>query len=548
MNLDISVDAPIGYIWLVAFPHKIKKGVHPLPNTINYPYQQNLKTTAEIHYNRDVIVHYFGKNLTEEQIADMQNLTTLSPNIKVVDFFSLDWEQYNFSFLYNDTTISLLEFLKMDNTDNLLGLRKDIAEHLLLLYNPKGIIFTDFDNKIFEPIFEPLPTDIGVLCGWDTEMENRFNFFVNNAMVVAGPHNPVLEDAFNELQRYLLLNGIDTDHVTEPFVLTSQNVNFKNLQNFTGEWKLILLMCDFQCCSIVSALSEKFQMDAFSKDLVEKAQPTTAFKHVLHSVGNFLYIESDGSRTWIVNDKYEVIFNNMYYVSQLPVKTEFRAAINFNKPNPKPLDAHVIIGSRIKFNMVDQFIKLNPDRKIFFYTFEWITVPKHFKHDVIVLRDYIYTSPSVCRLAMIDILYEKGGVCWTMQHNPVALPREIDERDSSCLQGCNGKLCGYCICFDIMAVDRPNHKILCETKEIINHDYYYKKFGVMPALNRYIYLDTHPSFVEYSFKDNKELREKISDITLWYSISGYTPSVQNYQKNISFEKMVDETYNYIVIK
>lgn len=547
MNLEIGIDAPIGYIWLVAFPNKIKKGVHPLPNTINYPYQQNLKTTAEIHYNRDVIVHYFGKNLNEDQISDMRNLTTLSPNIKVVDFFSLDWEQYNFSFLYNDKTITLLEFLTMENDDNLLGLRKDIAEHLLLLYNPKGIIFIDFDNKIFEPIFEPLPTNIGVLCGWDTEMENRFNFFVNNAMVVAGPRNPVLENAFDELQNYFILNGIDTEHVNTPFVLTSQNVNFKNLQTFTGEWKLVLLMCDFQCCSIVSALSEKFQMDAFSKELIEKAQSTTAFKHVLKSVGNFLNIESDGSRTWIVDDKYEILFNNMYYVSHLPLRTEFRATINFNKPNPKPLDAHVIISSKTKFNMVDQFIKLNPDRKIFFYTFEWITVPKHFKHNVIVLKDYIYT-PSVCRLAMINILYEKGGVCWTMQHNPIVLPNEIDERDSSCLQGCNGKLCGYCICFDIVAVDRPKHKILCETKDMIDNNYYYKKYGIMPTLNQHIYLDNHPSYVEYTFKDGKELAEKVLDIILWYSMSGYTSSVQNYGKNIPFEKMMTETYEYIVCR
>jgi hypothetical protein len=197
--------------------------------------------------------------------------------------------------------------------------------------------------------------------------------------------------------------------------------------------------------------------------------------------------------------------------------------------------------------MVDQFIKLNSDRKIFFYTFEWIAIPKHFKHDVIVLKDYIYTL-SVCRLAMIDILYEKGGVCWTMQHNPVALPSEIDKREASCLQGCNGKLCGYCVCFDIMAVDRPKHKILCEAKDVIVNNYYYRKFGIMPTLNKHVYLDTHPSYVEYTFKDGKELSEKILDITLWYTISGYTPSVQNYQKNISFEKMMDETSNYIVIK
>jgi len=544
MNLEIGVDAPIGFIWLVAFPQKIKKGVHPLPNTINYPYQQHLKTMAQIHYNRDVIVHYFGKNLTEEQVSDMENLTSLNPNIKIVDFFSLDWGKYDFSFLYNDTTITLLDFLKMDNDDNLLGLRKDIAEHLLLLYSPKGIIFLDFDNKVLEPIFEPLPTDIGVLCGWETEMANRFNFYVNNSMVVSGPHNPVLENAFDELQKYLTMNGIDTDYIDKQLVLTSLNVNFRNLQDFTGEWKIVLLMCDFQCCSIVCALAEKYQMGAFDKKLIDKIEPTNAFKRVLTSVNNFLSIESDGSRTWIVDDKYEVLFNNMYNVSQLPLKTEFRATINFDKPNTKPFDVHIIISSKNKFNMVDHFIKMNPGRKVFFYTFEWITVPKHFKHPIIVLKDYIYTE-SVCRLAMINILYEKGGICWTMQHNPIALPEGIDDRTASVLRGCNGKLCGYHLCFDLMAVDRPKHKILCETKYIIEENYY--KYGIIPTLFSHLYLETHQNYVEFTFETPNQLAEKLVDAILWYSISGYSHTVQNYGRRIPFEKLTSETSDYITL-
>lgn len=538
MSLEISVDAPIGYIWLLAFPNKLQKGMHPLPNTLLYPYQQNLKTTAQIHYNRDVIVHYLG-DLSEDQVSDMESLTELNPNIKVVDFFSLDWEKYNFSFIYNDKTITLLEFLKMDNSDNLLGLRKDIAEHLLLLYNPKGIIFIDFDNKILQPILDPLPTDIGILCGWDTDMENRFNFFVNNSMVVAGPNNPVLEYAFDELQKYFTLYGIDSEQVNVPFVLTSQNLNFKNLNTFTGEWKLFFIMCDLQCCSIVNALSEKFQIDAFDKQLVEKIQPIIAFKYVLANSGNYLYIDSDGSRTWVVDNKYETIFNNMYRALQVPLKTEFRAMVNNSRDsNSKPLDAHVIISYKNKFNLVEQFLKLNPDRKTFLYTFEWIAVPKHFKHNVIILKNYI-CSPSTYRLAMTDILREKGGVCWTMQHNPVKLPPSIDERSVSCLQGCFGNLCGYCMCFDVVAVDRPMHKIMCETKHLT--DIYYEKYGIQLTLNHYIYLDSHPSFVEYIFKNSQELFDKLVDILLWYSMSGYTPSVQKYIKNISFETMVEET-------
>jgi hypothetical protein len=545
MNLKISVDAPIGFIWLVPFPHKLKKGVHPLPNTLIYPYHQNLKTMAEIHYNRDIIVHYLGKNLSEEQIKDMENLISISPNIKIVDFFSLDWEKYNFTFLYNDTNIELLDFLKMDNDDNLLGLRKDIAEHLLLLYYPKGVMFLDFDNKVFEPIFEALPTDIGLLCGWDTEMENRFNFYVNNAMVVSGPNNPVLERAFDELQNYLTLYGIDTDYVDKQIVLTSQNIKFKNLDNFTGKWKIVLLMCDFQCCSIVSELAEKFQLGAFSKELVEKAESTTAFKRVLTTINNFLSIESDGSRTWIIDDKYDSIFNNMYHIQQLPLKTEFRATINFHKPNPKPLDAHIIINSKAKFNMVEQFIKLNPNRKMYFYTFEWITVPKHFKHDVIVLKNYIYSS-SVLRLAMVNILHEKGGICWAMQHNPVTLPKEVDERDSWCLPGCEGKLCGYQMCFDVMGVDRPRHKILCEAKYLIDQNYV--KYGITPSLIQHLYLDSHQNYVEFTFNDSSQRTEKITDILLWYAISGYIISVQNYLKKLSFETLVTETLDYILVK
>lgn len=549
MNLDVAVDvavdAPIGFIWLVPFPHKLKKGTHPLPNTLVYPYQQNLKTMAEIHYNRDIIVHYFGKSLTEEQNKSMESLTSISSNIKVVDFFTLDWEKYDFSFLYNDTTINLLDFLKMDNSDNLLGLRKDIAEHLLLLYYPKGIIFVDFDNKIAEPIFEPLPTDIGVMCGWDTEMDNRFNFYVNNTMVVSGPNNPVLENAFNELQNYLILNGIDTDYVDKPIVLTSQNIKFKNLDNFTGKWKIVLLMCDFQCCSIVSALAEKFEMDAFSKELIEKAEATTAFKRVLASKGNFLSIESDGSRTWIIDEKYDAIFNNMYYIQQLPLKTEYKGSINFVKPEIKPLEVHVIIDSKSKFNMVEQFIKLNRDRTIHFYTFEWVNIPKHFKHDITVLKNYIYT-PSVTRLATVNVLHEKGGICWTMQHNPIPLPKEIDERESSCLKGCEGKLCGYQLCFDVVAVDRPYHKILCEAKYIL--DLYYEKYGVFPTLMQHLYLDTHQNYVEFTFENLTQLSEKLVDAILWYAISGYCPSVRNYIRQISFETLISESFDNMVIK
>jgi hypothetical protein len=570
----ISLDAPIGYIWLVPFPNKLKKGVHPLPNTRIYPYQQNLKTTAEIHSNRDVIVHYFGSNLTEEQVLDMQNLTKFSPNIKTLDFFSMDWENYDFSFLYNDTTITLLEFLKMDNSDNLLGLRKDIAEHLLLLHHPKGIIFIDFDNKILEPILEPLPTDIGILCGWDTEMENRFNFFVNNAMVTSGPNIPILNDAFDMLQQYLVLNGIDTELLSEKLILTSQNFKFKNLNDFTGEWKMVLLMCDLQCCSIVNALAEKFGIGAFDKELIEKSEPTTAFKHVLSRTGSFLLIDSDGSRTWIVDNKYQVIFNNMYHIHQLPLKTEFRATANYQKPlaafGPPPdcesnpvldsspsllkedndrrssakLHAHVIIDSKVKFNMAEQFAKMNPNRKTFFYTFQWITIPKHFKFDVTILENYAYT-PSVTRLAMVNILYEKGGVCYTVQHNPFCLPEEVDEREITCLKGCDGRLCGSgFICFDVVAVDRPKHKILCEVQELIKDSY--DKFGMMVTLNHQLYLDTHPNYVEYTFNNGKQLTEKIVDTYLWYAISGRVPSVQAYKTKISFETLVQESREYCV--
>jgi hypothetical protein len=545
MTLEISVDAPIGYIWLVPFPNKLKKGVHPLPNTRIYPYQQNLKTTAEIHSNRDIIVHYFG-NLTDEQISDMQNLSELSPNIKTLDFFSINWEKYDFSFLYNDTTVTLLEFLKMDNSDNLLGLRKDIAEHLLLLHHPNGIIFIDFDNKILEPILVPLPTDIGVLCGWDTEMENRFNFFVNNAMVTNGPNSPILNDAFDKLQQYLVLNGIDTELLGEKLILTSQNFKFKNLNDFTGEWKLVLLMCDLQCCSIVNALAEKFGIGAFDKELVEKSQPTTAFKHVLASTGNFLLIESDGSRTWIVDNKYQVIFNNMYHIPQLPLKTEFRTTINYSKSVLKDkLDAHVIIDSKVKFNMAEQFAKINPDRKTFFYTFQWVTVPKQFKFDLTILKNYAYT-PSVTRLAMVNILYEKGGVCYTVQHNPICLPEEVDRREITCLKGCEGRLCGGgFICFDVVAVDRPKHKILCEVQELIKSSY--DKYGMMVTLNHQLYLDTHPNYVEYTFNDGKQLTEKIVDTYLWYAISGRVPSVQAYKTKISFETLVQESREYCVV-
>jgi hypothetical protein len=557
----ISLDAPIGYIWLVPFPNKLKKGVHPLPNTRIYPYQQNLKTTAEIHSNRDVIVHYIGSNLTEEQVLDMQNLTKLSPNIKTLNFFSMDWENYDFSFLYNDTTITLLEFLKMDNSDNLLGLRKDIAEHLLLLHHPKGIIFIDFDNKILEPLLEPLPTDIGILCGWDTEMENRFNFFVNNAMVTSGPNIPILNDAFDMLQQYLVLNGIDTELLSEKLILTSQNFKFKNLNDFTGEWKMVLLMCDLQCCSIVNALAEKFGIGAFDKELIEKSEPTTAFKHVLSRMGSFLLIDSDGSRTWIVDNKYQVIFNNMYHIHQLPLKTEFRATANYQKPlldsshsllkedndwrSSAKLHAHVIIDSKVKFNMAEQFAKMNPTRKTFFYTFQWITIPKHFKFDVIILENYAYTH-SVTRLAMVNILHEKGGVCYTVQHNPFCLPEEVDEREITCLKGCDGRLCGSgFLCFDVVAVDRPKHKILCEVQELIKDSY--DKFGMMVTLNHQLYLDTHPNYVEYTFNNGKQLTEKIVDTYLWYAISGRVPSVQAYKTKISFETLVQESREYCVL-
>lgn len=537
---DIGPEAPIGFIWLVAFPNRING--HPLPNNEIYPYQQNLKNMAEIHHNRQIILYYFGF-LTEKQRLDMEELTTLSSNIQVVDFYSIDWDKegYNFKFLYNGQDISLLNFLQMENDDNLIGLRKDIAEHLLLLYNPKGIIFLDFDNKIFEPIYDPLPSSIGILCGWDYDMNNRFDFFVNNSMVVAGPKNPILIKAFDELKNYLMLNGIDTDINEEQFVLTSQNVQFKNLKNFTGEWKLVLLMCDLQCCSIVSALCEKFGLDAFNKELIKKAEPTTAFKRVLSSVGNYLCIDGDGSRTWVVDNKYEIIFNNMYNVPYLPLKKEFRSTINFSQKNPKPLDIHVIIPSQIKFNMVSRFLKLNPDRNIFLYTFPWVKKPKHFKEEVIILEKYTYNL-SVIRLAMVNILHEKGGICWTMHHNPITLPSALDEREISCLTGCSGRLCGVHTCFDIVAVDKHHHKIFCEAKELVEqHKKYFK-----PTLNIHLYFDTHPNYVEYTFNSNTQLMEKLVDAILWFCLSGYTPVNRNYTKNINFEELISQTNNLVI--
>lgn len=540
MDLEIGVNAPISYIWIVAFPQKIPGGIHPLPNTEIYPWQQNLKTMAEIHHNRDVILYYFGNNLSFEQIDDMDGLCNLNSNIVVKNFFSLDWQEYDFSFLYNNETTTLLKFLKMDNEDNLLGLRKDIAEHLLLLHHQNGVIFLDFDNKIYEPIYEPLPTNIGILCGWDYDMNNRFDFFVNNAMVVSGPKNSYLVDCFKELQNYLMLNGIDTDGCNDPFILTSEHIKFKNLHNFTGEWKLVFLMCDLQCCSIVSALCEKFGIDAFEKELIHKAEPTTAFKRVLASKGNYLSIESDESRTWRIDNKYKTVFNNMYNVPYIPLKTEYRATINFNKVNQKPLNIHVIIDSKLKFNMITEFIKLNPNRNILFYTFEWIVIPKHFKHDVIVLKDYIFT-PSTYRLAMVNILHQYGGICWSMQHNPISIPSIFDEREIACLKGCDGKLCGCHICFDIFGVDRPKHKIFCEVKEILDT---YKKYMVNVTLNQHLYFDTHSNYVEYTFSSGRQLYEKLIDIALWYSISGYTHKVRNYHKIITFNDLILDTKEY----
>jgi hypothetical protein len=539
--IEISVEAPIGYIWLVAFPKRIKNGVNPIPNTEIYTYQQNLKTMAEIHHSRQIIVYYFG-NVTEEQISLLFELTELRKNIEVVDFFSIDWDEYNFSFLYNGENTSLLNFLMLDNGDNLIGLRKDIAEHMLLLFNPKGIIFLDFDNKILEPIHQPLETSVGLLCGWDYDMNNRFDFFVNNCMVVSGPKNPILVDAFNELETYLHVNGIDTEASEDQFTLTSENVKFKNLHTFTGEWKLVLLMCDLQCCSLVSALCEKFDSDAFDKELIKKAESTTAFKRVLNNVGNFLSIESDTSRTWMVDTKYETVFNNMYNTPQLPLKQEFRGTINFDETNLKPLEMHIIVSSKSKFNMVNQFIKLNPDRKVFVYTFLWITVPKHFKREVIILENYVYNL-SVVRLAMVDILYSKGGICWAMQHNPNVLPKNLDSREMSCLPGCNGKLCGAHICFDLVAVDRPNHKILCEVKELITQ--YKKYFNV--TLNQHLYFDTHPNYVEYTYENGTRLSEKLIDTILWYCMSGYTPIARDYSKKVSFEQLVVQTNDLVVV-
>lgn len=539
----VGIEAPIGFIWLVAFPERIKDGIHPLPNTEIYPYQQNLKTMAEIHHNRQIILYYLG-DLSDKQRLDMESLTMLSTNIKVVDFFSIDWdmEDYNFSFLYNGEEISLLDFLNLKNDDNLIGLRKDIAEHMLLLFNPKGIIFLDFDNKILEPIYEPLPTSIGVLCGWDYEMNNRFDFFVNNCMVVTSPKNPILVDAFNELESYLKLNGIDTTDAEDQFTLTSENVKFKNLHNFTGEWKLVFLMCDLQCCSIVNGLCEKFTIDAFNKDLIKKAESTTAFKQVLAASNNYLSIEcNDTSRTWVVDNKYDTIFNNMYNVHYLPLKTEFRGTINFNKPNSKPLDVHIIISSKTKFNMVNQFIKLNPNRKIYIYTFSWVTKPKHFKHDIVLLENYTYNL-STSKIAMIDILHEKGGICWIAQHNPVVLPDQLDNREMSCLLGCDGKLCGAHLCFDVVAVDRSNHKILCEAKELVNQNRKY----FMATLNQRIYLDSHPNFVEYSFANGTHTNEKLIDAILWYCISGYTRISRSYTKKVVFEELISQTKDLAV--
>jgi hypothetical protein len=246
----------------------------------------------------------------------------------------------------------------------------------------------------------------------------------------------------------------------------------------------------------------------------------------------------------------------MYHIHQLPLKTEFRATANYQKPSPSllkedndrrssaKLHAHVIIDSKVKFNMAEQFAKMNPSRKTFFYTFQWITIPKHIKFDVTILENYAYT-PSVTRLAMVNILYEKGGVCYTVQHNPFCLPEEVDEREITCLKGCDGRLCGSgFICFDVVAVDRPKHKILCEVQELIKDSY--DKFGMMVTLNHQLYLDTHPNYVEYTFNNGKQLTEKIVDTYLWYAISGRVPSVQAYKTKISFETLVQESREYCV--
>jgi hypothetical protein len=295
-------------------------------------------------------------------------------------------------------------------------------------------------------------------------------------------------------------------------------------------------MCDLQCCSIVNALCEKFDIDAFDKDLIQKAEPTTAFKRVLANSGNYLSVESDTSRTWVVDNKYKTIFNNMYNISFLPLKKEFRGTINFDKVNSKPLDVHIIISSKTKFNMVNQFIKLNPDRNIHLYMFSWVTKPKYFKQDVIVLENYTYNL-SALRLAMVDILYDKGGICWVVQHNPIMLPKQLDDREISCLPGCDGKLCGAHICFDVVVVDRPKHKILCEVKELIE---IYKKYSKV-TLNQHLYYDSHPNYVEYTFESGTQLAEKLIDTILWYCISGYTPISKNYTKKISFEDLVSQT-------
>jgi hypothetical protein len=540
---EISVEAPICYIWLIGFPEKIKDGVHPLPNTEIYTYRQNLKTMAEIHQNRKIILYYLG-NVNEPQIKLLEEMAEINHNISVVDFFSLNWTEYNFSFLYNGEEVSLLNFLKMDNSDNLLGLRKDIAEHLLLLRSEYGAIFIDFDNKILEPITQPLQTTCGLLCGWDYDMSNRFDFFVNNCMVVSGPKNPILINAFNELKNYLSINGIDLDTIEEPLTLTSENIKFKNLDNFTGKWKLVFLMCDLQCCALVSELCEKFGVDAFDKNLILQSESTTAFKQVLFNIGNYLSIETcDTSRTWNIDNHYNTVFNNMYNVPDVPLKTEFRSTINFNKVNLKPLDVHIIIHSKSKFNAAKQFLNLNKNRKVFLYTFPWVTVPKYFNSgNVTVLENYTFNA-SVVRLAMVDILYNNGGICWTTEHNPIVLPEQVDKREFTCLQGCGGKICGAHICFDLIAVDRPKHKIFCEVKELINQNKKY--FNV--TLNQHLYFDTHPNYVEYTFDSGTQLCEKLIDTIIWYACSGYSTAARDYSKKISFEDLISQTNDLMVL-
>ncbi|WP_333023426.1 hypothetical protein [Wolbachia endosymbiont of Pentidionis agamae] len=164
----------------------------------------------------------------------MESLEKLAPNIRVIDFndeklqhlcephnFKTDVALLNAEIGCKSREISILDFLKLSNTDGMMGFLLDFMRTLMLYAGHDAlissdkvrpeeisedipIVYLDFDFYIRGPISK-FETPYGIRCEFSNDIQAlRQSFFgmANNAIVVTQPNHPALKNTLERIRGY----------------------------------------------------------------------------------------------------------------------------------------------------------------------------------------------------------------------------------------------------------------------------------------------------------------------------------------------------------